>query len=65
MHESVDADDVKIKNIKIRISHSTLKLRLKEFNLRRRGVAFNEVIVRQRISQLLDGPGCYRSVWHT
>ena len=40
------------------ISHSTLKLRLKQFNLRRRGVAYDEEIVHQRISQLLDGPGC-------
>ena len=50
------------------ISYSTLKLRLKQFNLRRRSVAYDEEIVHERISQLLDGPECmagYRTVWHT
>lgn len=50
------------------ISYSTLKLRLKEYNLKRRGVEYDDEIVHQRIVQLLDGPGCiagYRTVWHT
>ena len=50
------------------ISYSTLKLRIKQLNLRRRSVEYDEEIVHERISQLLDGPECmagYRTVWHT
>lgn len=52
----------------ILMSTRTLKNRLKEYNLKRRGVVYDEGIVRQRIEGILNGPGCmggYRSVWHT
>lgn len=52
----------------IQMSTRTLKNRLKEYNLKRRGVAYDEEQIRQRIAELIDGPGCmggYRSVWHT
>ena len=55
------------KRHKISVSYSTLKLRLKEYNLKRRGVSYDEDIVHQRVAEILNGPGCiagYRTVWH-
>lgn len=52
----------------ITMSQSTLKLRLKENNLRRRSVPYDAGEVHRRIVELLNGPGCmggYRSIWHT
>jgi hypothetical protein len=46
----------------------TLKSRLNEYGLKRRNVVYDEDVVRQRIDELLNGPGCmggYRSIWHT
>lgn len=46
----------------------TLKSKLKSYGLRRRSVNADEDLVRRRIRQELEGPGCmsgYRALWHT
>lgn len=51
----------------IRMSLRTLQERFYQLGLKRRNVDFDFGEVRQRITQLLNGPGCsggYRSVWH-
>ncbi len=50
------------------MSIQTLKNHLNEYNLKRRNVFYDEGLVRQRIEEILNGPGCmggYRSVWRT
>ena len=50
------------------MSLRTLKGRLKLYGLSRRSVNVDEELVRRRIRQELDGPGClhgYRAMWHT
>ena len=52
----------------VTMSIRTLKSRLNEYGLKRRNVVYDEGVVRQRIDELLNGPGCmggYRSIWHT
>ena len=44
------------------ILYSTRKLQLKEYNLKRHGVEYDDEIVHHRIVQLLDGPGCIAGV---
>lgn len=51
----------------IQMSLRTLQERFYQLGLKRRNVDFDVGEVRQRIMQLLNGPGCsggYRSVWH-
>ena len=51
----------------ITISLSTLKRKLRQYNLHRNGVEFDLPVLRNAIVEILDGPGCsvgYRSVWH-
>ena len=51
----------------ITISLSTLKRKLRQYNLHRNGVEFDLPALRNAIVEILDGPGCslsYRSVWH-
>ena len=46
----------------------TLKSKLKSYGLRRRSVNADEDLVRRRIRQELEGPGCmsgFRAMWHT
>jgi len=46
----------------------TLKYRLHEYGLQRQSPSYDEMKVRQRIMEELNGPGCmsgYRSMWHT
>ena len=52
----------------VTMSIRTLKSRLHEYGLKRRNIVYDEEFIRQRINDILDGPGCvagYRSVWHT
>lgn len=52
----------------VAMSIRTLKNRLNEYGLKRRNVVYDEAVVRERIEDLLNGPGCmggYRSIWHT
>ena len=52
----------------IKMSLRTLKYGLESFGLTRRSTPYDEVAVRARIQDELDGPGCmsgYRSMWHT
>ena len=52
----------------ITMSLRTLKMRLSGKGLGRRNIVYDINIVRERIQQELNGPGCsggYRSVWHT
>ncbi|XP_028416576.1 uncharacterized protein LOC114540653 [Dendronephthya gigantea] len=52
----------------VTMSIRTLKNRLNEYGLKRRNTVYDEQLVRQRIEEELNGPGCmggYRSVWHT
>lgn len=52
----------------VSMSIRTLKNRLNECNLKRQNVNYDEQFVRERIEEILNGPGCmgdYRSVWHT
>ena len=56
------------KEHQIAMSIKTLKNRLREYNLKRRDLIWDEAHVRQEIAEVLNGPGCmggYRSVWHT
>ena len=46
----------------------TLKYRLHEYGLQRQSPSYDEMKVRQRIMEEVNGPGCmsgYRSMWHT
>jgi hypothetical protein len=52
----------------IKISIRTLKRRLRAYGLKRREPDFDIDVVRQKIRDLINGPGCiagYRQVWHT
>ena len=52
----------------ISMSLRTPKSRLKSYGLSRRSMNVDEELVRRRIHQELDGPGClhgYRAMWHT
>ena len=52
----------------INISLRTLKRRLQSYGLSRKGMNVDEELVRRRMQQELDGPGClygYRAMWHT
>ena len=42
----------------VKMSVRTLKSRLNDYGLKRRNVVYDEVVVRQRIDELLNGPGC-------
>ena len=53
------------KEHQIAMSIKTLKNRLREYNLKRRDLIWDEAHVRQEIAEVLNGPGCmggYRSV---
>lgn len=52
----------------VTMSIRTLKNRLSTYNLKRRNAVYDQEHVRQRVEEILNGPGCmggYRSVWHT
>ena len=52
----------------VQMSIRTPKERLKSYGLCSRSVNADEVLVRRRMRQLLDGPSCmsgYRAMWHT
>ena len=52
----------------VQMSIRTPKERLKSYGLCRRSVNADEVLVRRRMRELLDGPSCrsgYRTMWHT
>ena len=52
----------------IELSLSTLKRKLKDYNLSRNNVEFDPNELREIVVELMDGPGCsqgYRSIWHT
>lgn len=52
----------------IELSLSTLKRKLKDYNLSRNKVEFDRIELREIIVQIMYGPGCfhgYRSIWHT
>ena len=46
----------------VTMSIRTLKSRLDEYGLKRRNVVYDEGVVRQRIDELLNGPGPYWKV---
>ena len=50
------------------MSIATLKRRIKQYGLQRRNIDYDVNVVRAKIVNILDGPGCmggYRHVWHT
>lgn len=52
----------------IKMCVRTLKNRLSQYGLRRKTQSYDVNVVRERIRQELDGPGCmggYRTMWHT
>ena len=67
-HEYSRIVDLLKKEHNVTMSIRTLKNRLNEYDLKRRNVVYDEGLVRQRIEEILNGPGCmggYHSVWHT
>ena len=56
------------KNHSLQMSIATLKRRIKQYGLQRRNIDYDVNVVREKIVNILDGPGCmggYRHVWHT
>ena len=57
-----------MKHHRIEMSLSTLKRRIKTYNLRRHLPDYDVDDLRAAIQSIVDGPGClqgYRSIWHT
>ena len=55
------------KNHSVKMSIATLKRRIKRYGLQRKNVDYEINVVREKIRNILDGPGCiggYRHVWH-
>ena len=52
----------------IELSLSTLKRKLKDYNLSRNNVEFDPNELREKVVEIIDGPECsqeYRSIWRT